>query len=343
MKRFIALLLAVMLPAAVTAFAEAGDRAANLRQAFLRLAEEVVVTEDSVIFTDAASAGPIEIKKNPGRTAVLYGSLVTLWQEAGGTAHGVVGGSSAAELYEAVIGRDLTRDEGVTVLAETSAGKNWSVESIVAFRPDLIICSTAMSGYKTIAGPAAAAGIPVIAVDYNDFADYLKWFKVFCHLNDREDLWDSVAMQSLSEVTEIICRTPEEGPKVFSMFAAVGDSLSANTSATVIGAMLEQLGGVNIADGGAAAGAEHISINLEAVYAADPDMIVVQGHNDPREEATQVERVYGGNAVWQALRAVQSGRVYYADPALFHNKPNRRFSEAYRALAEMLYPELNFD
>lgn len=343
MKRMIALLLAGLLLSVVTAFAEEGERAAILRQMFLRLAEEVVVTEDSVIFSDAASSGLLEIKKNPGKTAVLYGSLVTLWLEAGGTVQGVVGGSSAAALYESVIGRDLTREEGVTVLAETSAGKNWSVESIVAFRPDLIVCSTAMSGYKTIVGPAAAAGIPVIAVDYNDFADYLKWFKVFCHLNDRADLWESVAMNALSEVTEIICRTPEKGPKVFSMFAAVGDSLSANTSATVIGAMVEQLGGVNIADGGAAAGAEHISINMEAVYAADPDLIVVQGHNDPEEETAQVERVYGGNAVWQALRAVQNGRVYYTDPALFHNKPNSRFSEAYRALAEMLYPGIDFD
>lgn len=338
MKRFAALFMLLTLLCGVSAKAEE-PRAAALKQHFLQLADEVTVTEDSVIFTDAVSAQPMEIKKNPGRTAILYGSLVTLWVEAGGTADGIVGGSSAAELYDAVMGRDISRDAGVTVLAENSAGKSWSTESIVAFRPDVIICSTAMSGYKTIAGPAAAAGIPVIAVDYNDFADYLKWFKVFCHLNDRPDLWDSVAMSALEEVVSIICRTPDNGgPKVFSVFEGTGSSLSANTSATVIGAMIGQLGGVNIADGGGTNGVEHISIDLEAVYAADPDLIVIQGHG-----GAQTQNVYGGNAVWQALRAVKSGRVVDLDPSLFHNKPNSRFSEAYRTLAEMLYPEMDFD
>ena len=341
MKRFAALfMLLMLLCGGVSAKAEE-PREVALKQHFLQLADEVIVTEDSVIFTDAVSAQPMEIAKNPGRTAILYGSLVTLWVEAGGRADGIVGGGSAAELYDTVIGRDISQDAGVTVLAENSAGKSWSTESIVAFRPDVIICSTAMSGYKTIAGPAAAAGIPVIAVDYNDFADYLKWFKVFCHLNNRADLWDSVAVSALDEVVDIICCTPEnveQGPKVFSVFEGTGSSLSANTSATVIGAMIGQLGGVNIADGGATNGAEHISINLEAVYAADPDLIVIQGHG-----GAQTQNVYGGNAVWQALRAVKSGRVYDLDPSLFHNKPNRRFSEAYRMLAEMLYPGMDFD
>ncbi len=333
-------MLLTLLCGGVSAKAEE-PREAAMKQHFLQLADEVTVTEDSVIFTDAVSAQPMEIKKTPGRTAILYGSLVTLWVEAGGRADGIVGGSSAAELYDTVIGRDISQDAGVTVLAENSAGKSWSTESIVAFRPDVIICSTAMSGYKTIAGPAAAAGIPVIAVDYNDFADYLKWFKVFCHLNDRADLWDGVAVSALDEVVDIICRTPgnrKQGPKVFSVFEGTGSTLAANTSATVIGAMIAQLGGVNIADGGGTNGVEHISINLEAVYAADPDLIVIQGHG-----GAQTQNVYGGNAVWQVLRAVKSGRVVDLDPSLFHNKPNRRFSEAYRTLAEMLYPEMDFD
>ena len=80
---------------------------------------------------------------------------------AGGKADGVIGGSSSIKLYELYIGRDVTQDEGVTVLAESSAGKNWNTENIIAFQPDLIVCSTAMSGYKTISAPAQAAGIPV--------------------------------------------------------------------------------------------------------------------------------------------------------------------------------------
>ena len=53
--------------------------------------------------------------------------------------------------------------------------------------------------------------------------------------------------------------------------------------------------------------------------------------------------MYGGNAVWQSLRAVKEGRVYFLEPHLFHYKPNSRFTDAYVTLAKILYPEIDFD
>ena len=346
MKKLLSMLCALMLfCSAAVAENSSCDRAEAMRAAFLEKADEVIVTDTSVIFTDASGSEPLEISKNPHNAALLYGSFATLWYEAGGVASGIIGGSSSVALYKEYIGRDVTLDEGVTVLAESSSGKNWSTENIIAFQPDLIICSTSMSGYKTISAPAAAAGIPVIAVSYNDFSDYLKWFKVFCNLNDRADLWDSVAIPALDRVTEIIRRIPDDAqnaPRVFSMFSATNDSLTANTSNTVLGGMIVELGAVNISDADNASGAERIEINLESVYAADPDLIVVQCHASTDDDAAQVNGVMGGNAVWQALRAVSTGNVYYLDPYLFHYKTNSRFADAYLTLAGILYPAIEF-
>ncbi len=348
MKKLFSLLLALTLlcAAAIPALAEETDRAAALRAAFLAKADEVVVTDNSVIFPDATSETPLEIAKNPSKAAVLYGSFVTLWYEAGGTAAGVIGGSSSVELYNLYIGRDVTQDEGVTVLAESSAGKNWSTENIIAFQPDLIICSTAMSGYKTISAPAEAANIPVIAMDYNDFSDYLKWFKVFCNLNGQPELWDSVAMPALDKVVDTLCRIPENQenpPKVFAMFSATKDNITANTSNTVLGGMISEMSAVNISDADNASGADRIEINMESVFAADPDLIVVQCHASAEDDSAQLERVYGENPVWQSLRAVQEGRIYFLEPHLFHYKPNSHFAEAYQQLAQILYPDIDFE
>lgn len=322
---------------------EADSRRESIRAAFLEKADQVVVTDTSVIFPDAVHQEPIEVPLNPKNVAVLYGSFVTLWYEAGGVASGVIGGKSSTALYELYIGRDVTQDEGVTVLADSSAGKNWNTETIIAQQPDLIICSTAMSGYKTIEAPAKAANIPVIAMDYNDFSDYLKWFKVFCNLSGHSELWEETALKALDQVTDLLCKVPEEnGPKVFAMFSATNDSITANTSNTVLGGMISELGCINISDADNAGGAERIDINLESVYAADPDYIVVQCHASASDDAEQLNRVYGDNAVWQSLRAVKEGRVYFLDPQLFHYKPNSRFAQAYLTLAEILYPEIDF-
>ncbi len=313
---------------------------AELRAKFLEKADQVIVEADSVTFEDASSE-TITIQKNPQKTVNLYGSFTTLWYEAGGTVEGCIGGDSAITLYQEYIGRDITQDEGVTVVATSSSGKKWDVESIVALQPDLIICSTAMSGYSTIQAPAEAAGIPVIAMSYNDFSDYLKWFKVFCNLNSQEELWDTVAMPALDSVVEILAKCPtDDTPRVFSMFSGA-ESLQANTTNTVVGEMIEEMNAVNIVDEwDNASGAERLDINLETVYAADPDIIVVQCHAGAEVAQQQIQEAYGENPVWQSLRAVQEGQIYYLEKELFHNKPNSRFAEAYQKLAEILYPDL---
>jgi len=177
---------------------------ASLKAEFLKLADEVTVSDDAVTFQDASGDTSVTIQKNPQKVVNLYASFTTLWYEAGGTVVGCIGGSSSQELYEEYIGRDITADEGMTVAATSSSGKKWDTETILSLQPDLIICSTAMSGYSTIQSPAEAANVPVIAVSYNDFSDYLKWFKVFCNLTGHPELWESVAMKALDEVVEVL-------------------------------------------------------------------------------------------------------------------------------------------
>lgn len=316
-----------------------------LRAAFLEKADAVIVTEDAVTFTDASGDGKTEVtvKKNPASVVNLYASFTTLWYEAGGSVVGCIGGDSATELYKEYIGRDITADDGMTVVATSSAGKKWDVESIIALKPELIICSTAMSGYSTIESPADAAGIPLIAVEYNDFSDYLKWFKVFCNLTGKTDLWESVAMKALDEVVGVLTSCPtENNPSVFSMFASA-DSLQANTSNTVVGGMITAMNAANIVDNwGDTTGAERLDINLETVFAADPDIILVQCHAEVDVAKELVKTMYSDNPVWQSLTAVKEGRVYYLEKSLFHNKPNSRFAEAYLTMAEYLYPDTNF-
>lgn len=324
--------------------AETDTAAADaLRASFLEKADAVVVHDDSVTFTDASGKDSITIQKNPENVVNLYASFTTLWYEAGGEVTELIGGDSSVALYEEYIGRDITADAGVTTVATSSSGKKWDTETIIALQPDLIICSTAMSGYKTIEAPAEAAGIPVIAMRYNDFSDYLKWFKVFAHLTGHTELWDTVALQALDEVVDVLLACPtEDTPRVFSMFSSA-DTLQANTSGTVVGGMIDAMHAKNIVDEWEGASeAERLDINLETVFAADPDIILVQCHAGREDAEALVATLYGDNPVWQSLTAVQNGKVFYLEKSLFHNKPNSRFAEAYRVLAGYLYPDLTF-
>lgn len=315
----------------------------ELRSDFLSLANEVIVEENSVTFQDASGAEKITIDKNPQKVYNLYASFTTLWYEAGGTVAGCIGGSSSAETYNEYIGRDITQDDGVETLATSSSGSKWSVESIISGQPDLIICSTAMSGYKTISSPAEVAGIPVIAVQYDSFQDYLKWFKVFCNLTGKPELWDSIALNALDQVLDVLMEIPlENNPTVFCMFSG-SSSLQANLSTTVVGGMLKLMRATNIADDWYnVSGATRLDINLETVYARQPDMIFVQCHGVTEENIALVEAAYGENPIWNDLNAIKNNKIYYLEKVLFHNKPNSRFAKAYQIMAQLLYPEVEF-
>ena len=75
---------------------------AKLKEDFLKAANEVIVTEDSVTFKDATSTdgSTVTVKKGIGNVVNLYASFTTLWYEAGGSVIGCIGGSSSQALYD---------------------------------------------------------------------------------------------------------------------------------------------------------------------------------------------------------------------------------------------------
>ena len=308
---------------------------------YMQKANEVEVTDTHVIFTDDGSGETLTIAKNPENAAVLYGSLAALWYEAGGTVQLAVGGKSAITLYEEQIGRDFTQDEGVTVVTESSSGTGWDVETIIAAKPDLIVCSVGMKGYATISGPAAAANIPVIGINYDGVQDYLKWFKVFCNLNGHPELWDEIAETTANKIIDIVSHVPEtEEPPTVVTLVLSSDVLKAYTYDSQPGLMLHELGAVNLVDPDSEGSAASIEISLEDIYALDPDIIFFSESGSVTID--NLLELYGENPVWQELRAVKDGHVYALVKSLYHNKANKLYDQAYLTMAQYLYPDTEF-
>jgi len=315
-----------------------GSAADGIAAAYLAKAEGVVVTEDAVLVADDGSGAEQTLRKNPGKVAVLYASLNCLWYEAGGEAALTIGGADAVALYKEQIGRDVTQDEGVKVAASSALASKWDVESILAERPDLIIASVGMKGYDTISGPAAAVGIPVIGIDYDGVADYLKWFKVFCNLNGRPELWDEVARQTVQGIADVVSAVPREPePPRAAILLLSTDTLKAYGNGNVPGMALRDLGGVNVFDPDPDSKSNLVEISLEDLYAFDPDVILFQERGEGAELA-DLFAFFGDNPVWNELTAVRAGKVFPLSKGLFYNKANRRFKEAYEQMFSYLYP-----
>lgn len=303
----------------------------------------VTQTESDVTFIDDSGRDAITIKKNPQKVAVLYGSHACLWTEAGGKVSVGIGGKSTTALYMDQIGRDIMADEGAVTIAESSSAKNWDIEMILAEQPDLIVCSTAMSGYSTISGPAEAANIPVIALTYNGVGDYLKWFKVFSSINSTEALWEDKALVTAKDVATTIAKAPKENnPRVLSLLP-LSKGASANLDSSNMGAIIKELNGVNIASElNPDSEKSKVDISLEAIFAAEPEMIFIQCLTSEEAARETMSELFEGNPVWESLDAVKNDKVYYMEKSLFHNRPNHKYNQSYKIMAELLYPELEF-
>lgn len=319
------------------------DPVQEILEALLSGANSVVISDTHVTFKDDSGREDISILRNPQKVAVLYGSHACLYTEAGGFVSVGIGGSGAEALYMEQLGRNILEDEGVVTVATTGSAKNWDIEAILAEKPDLIICSTAMSGYATISGPAEAVGIPVIAMTYSGISDYLKYFKVFNALNQESDLWDSIAMETAQEVAMILSKAPvDNNPRVLSILPQ-SKGATANLSASDMGAIIKELNGINVADAlNSDSSLVRIDISIEDIFAANPDMIFIQSIGSQGEAEALMEELFGDNPVWESLEAVKNNKVYYMPKLLFHNRPNRQYNASYRMMAEYLYPDVQF-
>lgn len=81
-------------------------------------------------------------------------------------------------------------------------------------------------------------------------------------------------------------------------------------------------------------------LTVEAVVAADPDLIVVLpcGFDIPRSRAELPALT--ARPDWQRLRAVCEGRVYLVDGNQYFNRPGPRLADSAEILAEILYPDV---
>ena len=87
------------------------------------------------------------------------------------------------------------------------------------------------------------------------------------------------------------------------------------------------------------AGAHSPWLEHDALYASDPDVIVVAPCGFDLARTRREMPPLSQRPQWNALRAVNDGRVYLTDGHHFFNRPGPRLAESLEILAEVLHPE----
>ena len=277
-----------------------------------------------LVFTD--DLGRTVTVEKAERTAVLIGSFAQIWT--------LGGGKVVASPDDAWNDLDVDLDEDCINLGKINA---LSMEKLIASNPDFVLASPNIRQDVSWCDTLDKMGIPVAYFEVFDFNDYLNLFGIVTDITGRKDLYEKYGSDVKSEVDEILSKNRTDSPKVLCLLASTQYLKAKNSSSSVMGGMLRDVGCINIADSESSL-LENLSI--EYILQENPDYIFITQRGDDMEGMMKfVEAYFVDHPLWNELDAVKEGRVYFMEKELYNLKPNHRWGEAYRKLQEILLYE----
>lgn len=278
-------------------------------------------SQDSFIFTDDLSR-EVSVSSHD-RTAALIGSLAQIWMLSGGDV--------------VACPDDGWNDLNLDLTEETvNLGKisKLSLESLIQANPDFILASPNNNQQLTWKENFESMGISTAYLEVYDFNDYLHVLDIFTMMTGRRDLYEKYGENVEKEINKILLQKRNDSPKVLCMLASNAYFKAKNSESSIMGAMLRDLGCINLADSEASL-LENLSI--EYILKEDPEYIFITQRGDDEEGMKNyVSSYFEEHPLWKELKAVKNGNVYFMDKTLYNLKPNNRWAEAYRGLLEVL-------
>ena len=282
--------------------------------------------EDGYTFTDAI--GQEITVHNPQRVVSLMGSFSEIWILAGG-ADTLVGTS-----YDTVDNRDLGLPEDIAIVGTY---QNPNIEEILALNPDLVLLSsetTRTDSHVALKDALNGADIPAAYFSVTHFEDYLNMLKICTDITGNQDAYQTNGIAVEERIAQIITDSKTEtSPSVLLMITYSG-GIRAQSSDTMTGKMLSELGCKNILD-------DYPSMlqdfSVEKIIETDPDYIFVipMGNDDALAQKNLKENVES-NPAWNSLTAVKNDRYILLPKDKFLYKPNAVWDESYAYLAALL-------
>lgn len=204
-----------------------------------------------------------------------------------------------------------------------------SAEPVLALKADLVI----MAGQQSAQVPQfRQVGLRVLhLVEPNDLPGVLAQIellgKATGHMTEASTL-TSAMRRRIDAVTGRLASV-SAGPKVFYELSPDGYTVGPNS---FLGGLLKLVKAGNVAEGTTNAFPQ---INLEAIVAANPEVIILADTGEYGGQGPETVRSRPG---WANLKAVRDGRIYGVDADLF-SRPGPRIVDALDELARLLYPD----
>lgn len=291
------------------------------------------ISEPDVYYSFTDDAGQeITLEERPAKVAVLFSSFADVWKTAGGETAITVGES----VERGFAGEDV-------LLVDQGAGKTIDGELLISYEPDFVICSADIEGQVKTAELLTKADIPCAQFHVESFEEYLSMLKICTDITGDKEAYQTYGIDVQKRVEQVRKdakeRLSEGQPQI--LFVRAGSTYNATKAKTAednfVCAMLKELGTYNIAEN---APVLLDGLSFEEVILADPEYIFISTMGEEEAAKAYMNSVLSDEN-WQQLDAVKNGHYTYLPKDMFQYKPNAKWDEAYRYLADLLEQDEN--
>lgn len=205
-----------------------------------------------------------------------------------------------------------------------------SLESILRYKPDLVIASASMNRPSLIKR-LEAFNIPAYVIYPQDIGETLQTMTALGEITERQQEAQAIVAEMLSRISTIATKIKTATrPSVLTFIML--EPLTVAGPGTYINDLIERAGGRNVVPPGPS---HYPTWGDEALLTYNPDVIIVSSHPgqpDPQQLFQQ----------WPQLKALKEKRVFVIEADWLH-RPGPRMVLGLEALAKALHPDINFD
>ncbi|MDO4740431.1 MAG: ABC transporter substrate-binding protein, partial [Eubacteriales bacterium] len=280
---------------------------------------ETVQIED--MFGNSAQVSP------ESRVVACHASFAQCWLLSGGELVGVT--------EDAITDRSLELPKDIAVIGTV---KSVDLECLIALEPDYVLLAADLTAHLELEQSLSQMGIAYGYFREDTFAEYAALMQQFCACNDPDgSRYQANVLDVQKRIRSVKDAVPTETDQSFLLLRAYSTGMKAKADDNLAGQILKEFGLQNIVDKTPSLLED---LSMEQILLEDPDYIFVTTMGDEQAAREYLQRSVESDPAWASLSAVQNGRYVVLAQDLFHYKPNNRWDESYRVLAELLYPEL---
>jgi iron complex transport system substrate-binding protein len=202
------------------------------------------------------------------------------------------------------------------------------LEKVVGLSPDLVLATSLH--YQTVAPALRQRGITVAVFEAADVEGVLAQILTIGRLTGRTREAEALTKEMrarLDAVAAKVAQAPK--PRVYWELDAM---LYTAGKGSIVDDMITRAGGNNV---GRTLAGEWPQFNMEALVAADPEVIFLADHGSGETAGKVASR-----AGWSGITAVKQGRIVEVDDVNLVSRPGPRVVEAVEYIAKQLHPDL---